>query len=226
MIVLAGGFGTRLRSEISDTPKPLAPVHGRPFIAFLLDKWVRDGFRDFYFSLHYRSDELIAFLEEYKRADNEQLDFHYVIESRPMGTGGAVLEVLSTSEKIANFLVVNADTWLSSSFRPLACSGGNLLGLIQLPKNDRYGLVEVSGDQVIAFREKTISKKPVFINSGVYKFERAAFEGIPLKSCSLESDLLPSLISSKKFRWLKIDGDFIDIGVPEDYQKCIKVFGN
>ena len=61
MIVLAGGFGTRLRSEISDLPKPLAPVKGRAFIEFLLDKWLCDGFRDFYFSLFYRSDDLITF---------------------------------------------------------------------------------------------------------------------------------------------------------------------
>ena len=143
-----------------------------------------------------------------------------------MGTGGAILEVLSRAKEIENFVVVNADTWLSASFQSLACHSGNLLGVIKVPKNDRYGLVEISGDRVIAFREKIISKGPVLINSGVYKFERTIFENIPLQPFSLESDLLPAFLSSKKIGWVKLDSDFIDIGVPEDYRRFIKEYGN
>lgn len=226
IVVLAGGFGTRLKSEISDLPKALAPVNGRPFLSFLLDKWIRDGFRDFYFSLFYRSDDIIAFLDKYAQNRPEELKFNCVTESEPMGTGGATLECLNKSEIKTNFLVVNADTWLSASLQPIACHEGNMLGVVKMRNSSRYGLVEIDEERVVGFREKEFSKKSVFINSGVYKFTRGALANFPVIPCSLERDLLPDLIRSGRVGWLEICGDFIDIGVPKDYRRFVRTYGN
>ena len=58
LFVLAGGFGTRLRALVSDVPKPLAPVAGRPFLLHLIDNWVAQGVKEFVFLLHYESSQI------------------------------------------------------------------------------------------------------------------------------------------------------------------------
>ena len=225
MIILAGGFGTRLKSEISNLPKALAPINSRPFLFFLLDKWIQDGFTKFYFSLFYRSDDIIAAVESYVQKRTEKITVQFIVENIPMGTGGAVLEVLSKSDIYEDFLVVNADTWLSASFRPLASQEGNLIGILKLPKNDRYGLVKINKNRVVEFREKKVSNRAAYINTGVYKFVRASWSQFQFVPCSLENDLLPQLLKSASLGWSELTGDFIDIGVPEDYRKFVQKYG-
>jgi NDP-sugar pyrophosphorylase family protein len=220
LVVLAGGFGTRLKSEIAELPKALAPIHGEPFIALLLDKWISDGFTDFYLSLHYKSEAIIEFVLAYVEKRAECINVSFVVERSPMGTGGALLEVLSRHESLETFLLTNADTWLSSSFEDLMSHAHNAIGVFRQDGNERYGQVDVDGRQVIGFKEKVKTNRKVYINTGVYKLHRSSLRQFPPSPCSLEKDLLPNLIEND-FGWSEFAGDFIDIGVPEDYHRFL-----
>ena len=85
-IVLAGGLGTRLKSVVADLPKSLAPVNGRPFLAFLLDSAQEQGIEKFIFALGYKSERIEAFVQEYL----PQKNYRFSIETEPLGTGGAI----------------------------------------------------------------------------------------------------------------------------------------
>ena len=123
LMVLAGGFGTRLRSVVSDVPKSLAPVAGRPFIVYLIDHWVKQGVVDFIFLLHYEAEKIESVLGELSCRDEfSEVSFRVVIESAPLGTGGAILNAVEQFGVREGFLVANADTWLGSGVKQLASS--------------------------------------------------------------------------------------------------------
>lgn len=67
LMVLAGGYGTRLRSLVSDVPKPLAPVLNKPFVEYLIDSWVKQGVEDFIFLLHYKESRKNNFIRNRRR---------------------------------------------------------------------------------------------------------------------------------------------------------------
>ncbi|HEX2606051.1 MAG TPA: NTP transferase domain-containing protein, partial [Flavisolibacter sp.] len=85
-IVLAGGAGTRLREAVPDLPKPLAPVNGRPFLAYVIDTLRRQGIQRIVFSLGYMAEKIETFLKDAYPA----MDYVTVIETEPLGTGGGI----------------------------------------------------------------------------------------------------------------------------------------
>ncbi len=104
-IILAGGLGTRLRSVVPDLPKCMAPVDGKPFLTFVINYLRRHGIKHFIFSLGYKSEMIIEFLER----DFPKLMFKTCIEEEPLGTGGAIKKALSMA-KDNHVLIANGDT--------------------------------------------------------------------------------------------------------------------
>ena len=87
LLILAGGFGTRLRSLVSDVPKPLAPVAGRPFIVHLIEHWVAQGVKDLVFLLHYEAEQIEDMLDNLSRLPEfSEIQFKVVVEELPLGT--------------------------------------------------------------------------------------------------------------------------------------------
>ena len=118
LFVLAGGFGTRLRSVVSDVPKPLAPVAGKPFLMYLVDNWVVQGVREFVFLLHYESAQiqrLLLTISDYP--EYSDIKFTSIVEETPLGTGGAILNAIYKLGIKESILIANADTWLKSGSR-------------------------------------------------------------------------------------------------------------
>ena len=104
-IILAGGFGTRLREALPDLPKCMAPVNGRPFLYYVINYLRSQGIEKFIFSLGYKHEVIEAWLQ----TDFPTLDFQCLVEKEPLGTGGAILaSCYKTSEQTV--LVVNGDT--------------------------------------------------------------------------------------------------------------------
>jgi molybdopterin-guanine dinucleotide biosynthesis protein A len=114
-IVLAGGLGTRLKPVVSGLPKSLAPVAGRPFLAYLLDHSLKQGLSKFIFALGFRSEQIMDFVKTYLPAGT----YSFSTEEEPLGTGGAVFQAcaLTTSE---NLIVLNADTFFGVSLEALS----------------------------------------------------------------------------------------------------------
>ena len=224
LVVLAGGFGTRLRSLVSDVPKPLAPVADNPFLVHLIEHWVQQGIKDFIFLLHYESEQIESVLDELSRSPEfAGIKFRCVVEKIPLGTGGAVLNAIERLGIVGGFLVANADTWLGSGVEKLSLMKSPAIAAVKVSNTQRYGSLKFEGKKISAFEEKQNSLDEGYVNSGLYHLLPEIFQGFKVgSSFSMENDVFPRLVSSRKLTGLKLDESFIDIGIPKDYLKYCK----
>lgn len=221
LLVLAGGFGTRLRGAVNHVPKPLAPVAGRPFLVLLIEQWVRQGVTDFVFLLHFESKLIEAILLDILRDKPfGHLNIDVIVEDQPLGTGGSVFNAINTLNIKESFLVVNADTWLSGGLREINDSAPNTVGAVMVSNCSRYGALAVNDGVITRFLEKEKSNKSGLINAGLYHLSPSIFLGLSGRaSFSLETEVFPGVIRKDALFALEINTDFIDIGIPEDYFK-------
>jgi NDP-sugar pyrophosphorylase family protein len=223
-VILAGGLGMRLRSAVADRPKVLAPVHGRPFITYLLDLLVDAGVKRAVLCTGYRADMVAETLGSSYRT----LELVHSVESSPLGTGGAVRRSLPlvASDPV---LVLNGDSFFDAdlpAFRAAHAAAGMAASLLLASVADvaRYGAVSIDGaGRVTRFVEKGAASGPGLINAGIYLFAREVLEAIPEGEVSLERDIFPRLIAAG-LRGVPGTGRFIDIGVPADYRAAGEFF--
>lgn len=220
-IILAGGFGSRLRSVVSDRPKVLAEINGKPFITFILNKLENEGFKNIILSTGYMGDMIKKTIgEEYKG-----LTIKYFKEDKPLGTGGA-LKNIGKFIKQKNLLVMNGDTLHNINTRNLIDSlkGDNDI-ILGIYKNDasRYGLLKIDRNKLIlSFNEKNNKNKSGLINIGTYFLNKENLLKYNDDIFSIENDYFPKRIKDKKLYVQISRGKFIDIGIPEDYFKASK----
>lgn len=228
-IILAGGFGTRLREAVANVPKPMAPIGGRPFLEFLMDYWLEQGIEKFVLSVGYLADCVIRhFGKNYKGAELE-----YVYENEPLGTGGGLaLAVKNSRWRGRHVLALNGDTWATASLAQLMADtdDGCALTLVlnRISHNDRYGGVELDASGRVRRFGSRPDGRPSLINVGCYVFQPGAWlemtTGFPAKF-SLEADFLESLAAQGKIGASQQELDFIDIGIAADYYRFCEMFG-
>ena len=220
-VILAGGLGTRLRAAVPDLPKPMAPVAGRPFLEWLLERWIAQGVRRFVLSVGYRAEVIRAHFGV--RFGGAEID--YAVEETPLGTGGGLLLALARLEGGAPFLLLNGDTLLDVEWRALAAfhaeRGAEItIALMHNTAEGRYGGVETDAHgRIRAFGVRGAA----VANSGVYLMDPRVLRARPMenKPVSLENDLLPALIArGTRMYGMRCTGGFIDIGLPEDYARA------
>ena len=220
-IILAGGLGTRLRSAVPELPKCMAPILAKPFVGYLLDYLIQQGVERFIFSLGYKHEVI----EQYLDTQYGHLDRIYSVEEEPLGTGGAI-RLAAAHAKTRNVLVVNGDTFFRCDIQALGQfhelhDGDCSLCLKPMKAFDRYGVVAVDQDQkVVEFHEKQFYEQGL-INGGIYALKVGAFlkQQLPVKF-SFEKDYLESRQEEKRIYGMVQDAYFIDIGIPEDFEKA------
>jgi D-glycero-alpha-D-manno-heptose 1-phosphate guanylyltransferase len=219
-VILAGGLGTRLRSVVADKPKCLAPVGGRSFLDIQIDTLAHAGVNAVVLSLGYLAEQVVAAMDASKPA----VPLRHVIERDLLGTGGAAAHVLDTLG-LDEVLVANGDTHLdgdlSAMLAPLARDEGELfrMAVVSVPDRARFGGVETnSAGRVTGFLDKGHASSGL-INAGLYRLCRAALPPAGQGAYSLESSVLPALVQRGQVSYSLIAGEFIDIGVPADYQR-------
>lgn len=218
LLVLAGGFGTRLKEEVSDVPKALAPVGAYPFLRLQLENWLDQGVNDFIFLLHHQAELIVDFLEAQKTNLLQHCRVTYLVEPSPMDTGGAVALAVAELGLTKSFLVTNADTWLGNGICQLMQEEAPAMAVVKIQDNARYGQVVFDEHRVIQkFCEKTALSKTGWINAGLYKFSVASFSGWDGNPFSLERDLFKRLSQERRLSVVCLETSFIDIGVPDDY---------
>lgn len=219
-IVLAGGFGTRLRSVVSDLPKPMASVAGKPFLAHLLNYLKIQKVTKVIFCTGYKHE----LIEDYFSLYFNGITIEYSIETEPLGTGGALKRALTicASDHLA---VLNGDTLfrvdLQAMFERHIANKKDITVALKPMKNfDRYGVVEVVDDRITAFREKRKCSAGL-INGGVYIVNNGLFTTYASpEKFSFERDLLERDVASLNIGAFISDTYFIDIGIPEDYERA------
>ena len=192
-IVLAGGLGTRLRSVVSDLPKCMAPVAGRPFLYYLLKYMEVRRFTRVVLALGYMHESVQRWLA------GEKWDFEIrcSLEEPPLETGGAVRQALSRTD------------------------GDEVYILKPMTDFSRYGVVETAPQgRIVAFREKKYCPRGQ-INGGVYLVDKkSGLLDFPSERFSFETDILQQRVRDCLLTGYASDGYFIDIGIPEDYEKA------
>ncbi len=222
-IILAGGFGTRLRPLVSDVPKPLAPVNGKPFLHYLFVYLQRYGIEKAVLSVGYMAEKIEAhFGKNYLG-----IAISYAYENEPMGTGGGIRLGMEQCSG-AHVLALNGDTLfdvpLDDFFEAhLGGSSDATLALRIVHDSSRYGTIALDGKRITAFREKNPEVTgEALINGGVYALRRKTFLGItePKKAFSIEQDFFAEHADKLWLQAFPCEGYFIDIGVPEDYARA------
>ena len=224
LLVLAGGFGTRLKSVVSSVPKPLAPIMGRPFLNFQMENWTSQGITDYIFLLHYEAKKIIDFIEIWQQENqNRNINVRFVVEDKPLGTGGSIANAVKKLNIRSRFFVSNADTWLDSGFSLLNESPSPSIAVTKVDDVSRYGSVIIGEDNfVISFAEKAANEAPGIINAGISCLDSEIFFSWDGETCSLERDYLPQLAKRGNLFSVCLDENFIDIGIPEDYERFCK----
>jgi len=225
LIVLAGGFGTRLRTAVSDVPKPLAPVCGKPFLQYLIENAIKQGINDFIFLLHYEAKKIQDMLQIIEKNEAcKDISFRTLLEKKPLGTGGAISNALKELDIKDSFLVINADTWLSEGLKLMSNSLPPAMATVKVKDSSRYGNLSVKDGFVEDFKEKNTLNSSGMINAGMYHFHSKDFHQYNIgDTFSLEEKVLYEMTKNKKLRAITLETFFIDIGVPEDYIKFCKL---
>ena len=228
-IVLAGGVGTRLRSVVSHVPKPMADVGGRPFLEWLLSYWISQGISKFILGVGYKYE----IIQKYFGPAFQGVPIEYAVESEPLGTGGGLILAAGLLSKKTPCLVLNGDTYFQVSLEQFnkmhqKHSAEVSIALFQVSEGGRYGSVQCdASNRIKSFREKGSRVGKCLINGGVYILNPAALNSKlfqKTKKISFETEMLPELSRQNKtvcgFQFL---GKFIDIGIPEDYEKAYNI---
>jgi D-glycero-alpha-D-manno-heptose 1-phosphate guanylyltransferase len=217
--ILAGGLGTRLRPALEGIPKVLARVGNRPFITFLLDQLVAAGIKRAVLLTGYRAEQVEQTLGN--RYDGMSLS--YSVEESPLGTAGALRRSLPQL-KTETVLLMNGDSFCDVDVPGLVTAHRRrraelTMALTHVPDASHFGQVKmVVNGKVTHFGEKQDGAGPGWVNAGVYIMAKSLIAEIPAAgSYSLERDLLPGWVKSRRIYGVKGSGRFLDIGTPASY---------
>ena len=228
-IILAGGLGTRLEKLIPNLPKPMAPIHNRPFLEYQMDYWIKQGITKFVLSVGYKKQTIIDYFgDSYNSASIE-----YVLEESPLGTGGGML--VAAQNITEPFLLLNGDTLFEVELNNLITfhkerKSELTLTLFRSNNSKRYKLFEIKPNGEILFLESLSNKSDFLANGGVYLINPSALVRLNSwlgKKVSLEDELLPNFtLSGGVLYGLECLNTFIDIGIPEDYYRSSEILTN
>jgi D-glycero-alpha-D-manno-heptose 1-phosphate guanylyltransferase len=220
-IVLAGGFGTRLKEIVKEVPKPMAIINDKPFLYYLFKFLKQNGIQKIILSVGYKAEVI----EEYFGEKFDGMNIEYSHEDIPLGTGGGLKKATShiTSEY---FFAMNGDTFFDVNLQDLGNftkkhNHCNIALALKLMTNfDRYGTVSMNNlNTVVSFEEKKQVESGL-INGGIYCLKKQVFSNITDEKFSFEKDVLEKMIGQNSILGMPSDTYFIDIGIPEDYYKA------
>jgi len=223
-VIIAGGFGTRLRPLSCTRPKHLFPIGGKPLLDWTLERLTKKGVNEVIFAVNYLSE---AFVKHYgKSAYN--MNISYCHESRPLGTGGCVKNAEDLIGHDKSFLLLNGDILSKLDYSKLVAqhvkNGGTAtMALHRVRDPSRYGVAELAEkNRIERFVEKPTRAKASsnLINAGVYALSPEIFKCIPAgRRVSIEREIFPTLARDGKLFGYRFGGQWIDIGEPSDFMK-------
>jgi D-glycero-alpha-D-manno-heptose 1-phosphate guanylyltransferase len=216
-IVLAGGLGTRLRSVVSDLPKPMAPIGDKPFLEYILKYLQKNGITRVILSVGYKWETI----KEYFGYKWENIELVYSVEDEPLGTGGAIKKAMKQL-KTGQVYIINGDTFFDVDLKSLVLEDNSklILSLKHMINFDRYGCVESDDNNLVkAFTEKGY-RESGNINGGIYLASKNIFDNFDLDEKFSFEEFMQVNFEELKISVKVFEKYFIDIGIPEDYQKA------
>lgn len=223
-ILLAGGLGTRLKSVVSDRPKPMALIGEKPFMEYVIHELSCHGIADIIFAIGYKGSMVESHFGDGCKFG---VTVSYAYEETLLGTAGAIKNAARHMKEDKVF-VLNADTFYQIDYTRLLKLWEEktldmALVLREVPDVSRYGEATLKDNCLTGFNEKVAESRPGTINGGIYLISRELIEDIPQGKVSLEREMIPKwLEEGRRMGGIVNDGYFIDIGIPEDYYRFIK----
>ena len=230
-IILAGGLGTRLRSVVAEVPKPMAPINGRPFLERLMDYWISQGITRFILSVGYQH----AVITEHFGSTYRHAQLSYAIEHERLGTGGGLLLAVQQLNAEDAFVLLNGDTFFAVDLPALDSfarhsESGWVLSLFRAGEANRYMGITLNTEQHVVSLASQRGLSGCLANGGVYWVRTNSLANLPFRAgeaVSLEDTLLPALLdSATTLSGFAADGTFIDIGIPDDYQRAAQLLAS
>jgi D-glycero-alpha-D-manno-heptose 1-phosphate guanylyltransferase len=221
-IILAGGLGTRLRTSVPNLPKPLAPINNKAFLELLMNYWIKQGIKHFVLSVGYMHEKIVDYFGDNYR----NIPIDYAIESSPLGTGGGLLLGLTKLKNRNDCLVINGDTFFEVNLNSLekfhfSNESDWTIALFNCHHNNRYMGIKLDDFNQVQSLE---SDQSYLSNGGVYLTNPDRINALNFKPktiISLEKDILTKLLKIQgRLFGMVCKSQFIDIGVPEDYEKA------
>ena len=226
-IILAGGLGTRLLSVVADRPKSMALINDRPFMEYLLDFLLESGIENFIFSVGHKSN----FITNYFGKLYKNCPIEYAFEAEPLGTGGAILNAMQHTDD-EHVLVTNGDSIYKTDIKAMVKlhfdrDSQLTLSLKPMKNYDRYGSIIMDENQRITKFEEKQAKESGNINGGVYIFHVPTLKKHhEIKRFSIERDYFESKVKEVRIYGMVNDAYFLDIGIPNDFEKAQDEFKN
>lgn len=221
LLILCGGRGRRLGALTATTPKPLLPVHGRPFVWRVLEHYAGEGFRRFFLAAHYGHEQFEAFGAQHR---TRWPNLRVIVEPEPLGTGGAVRHAVAALRS-STVVVVNGDSWVSQPLHPVIAqhrARARVFTAVAVRASRVHGRARDKGvwdlDPRGAFRgfSTVAAADDGWVNAGMYVVERAAAARWPQGRYSLETSF-PQLLAGYPAGVFRSSGSLLDIGTPDCY---------
>jgi len=223
-VIMAGGFGTRLRPLTDRIPKPLLPIRERPLMEWMVEQMRQLGIQQFYVTTHYMPEKI---MEHFGDGQDFGIKITYVHEETPLGTAGALGLIEDLSQPL---LVINGDILTTLDFRAMWAfhcqyKAALTMGVRQYEYQVPYGVIDADGPYVRQMKEKPLHQ--ILINAGVYLLQPSVLRYIPKGQRFDMTDLLDTLLNKgDPVVNFPIIEYWIDIGQPADYAKAQKDFQN
>jgi D,D-heptose 1,7-bisphosphate phosphatase len=222
-VILCGGPGTRLGALTAQTPKPLLPVDGTPFLDVLLFELGRHGVTRVLLLAGFAAHQVLDYASSTPLKARFGLEIEVAVEPGRAGTGGALWHARDRLDDL--FFLLNGDSWFDLNLLELADrvasepSATAAIALRRLVDASRFGVVEIHQGRIAKFSERPHRPGSGLVNGGVYACRRALINALA-PWCSLEEDVFPPLARDRRLIGVPFDGYFIDIGVPESFARA------
>lgn len=219
-VIMAGGFGTRLRPLTEHLPKPMLPVGDRPLLERTIAQLRESGIRRVNVTTHYLTDKIKSYFGDGK---DFGVELSYVSEDRPLGTAGSLRLVRDHEEQL---LVINGDILTGVRFTDLMAYHRELgadatVGVRKYEVQVPHGVVDCEGPRLLRMREKPCLS--FMVNAGIYVLEPSVYRYLPLEESFDMPDLIQCLLEKgRHVVTFPITEYWLDIGRPGDYEQAQK----
>jgi len=167
-VIMAGGFGNRLKPYTKTTPKPMLEVNGKPMLHNIIVQAKASGFQNFVMILHYLPDQIQKYFGD---GSDFGISIEYVVENEPLGTAGGLSLLKIGNKKYSSIIVTNGDVVSDVDYKDmlqyhLKYNAFATMAVREHRLKNDFGTVEVSGNLITGFKEKPITRSN--INAGIY----------------------------------------------------------
>lgn len=223
-VIMAGGFGTRLKPLTDRMPKPMLPVAGRPVMEWIVEKLRHAGIRQLKVTTHFMPEKI---MDHFGDGQSFGVEMEYVNEDRPLGTGGALGLIEQPTDP---FLVINGDVLTEVDYQKMLdfhqeheadMTVAINLHQVEVP----YGVIDCTGPLITRLQEKP--RMNLLVNAGIYLLQPTVYQFIPQDTHFNMTDLIQWLLEGgRRVVGFPIREYWMDIGQHPDYTQAQKDFSN